>query len=150
MMNHLAAAAASAVLLAAAPAAAEPDGIDLWVKAVNKQLDHAIALPAMGRTGTAVISFQRGADGRATNIVVRSRDHILARAAQRTLARMGALPPLPSGMPGDQRIVFRMLVGDAGDVTRYERERARMIADAGRHNTELAARLSTAAELAAR
>lgn len=126
--------ATAAALLAGAPAYADP--LDGWVKAVNKKLDRAVPIPTSGRHGVAEATFERGEDGRAKAIVVRSDDRALARAARITLARVRGLPALPAGFKG-ARIRMQMLIGDFADPFAYYAQRKQMLATAQASNARL-------------
>lgn len=134
VMGVLSGLVTAATLLAGAPANAQ--SIDGWVKAVNKKLDRNMAFPENGWHGVAEATFERGADGRAKAVRVRSRNRAVARAARITLARVYNLPPLPAGYEG-KRIKLQMLVGDPLNTTGFHARRKELLAAAQVQNGRL-------------
>ncbi|MDF2496094.1 hypothetical protein [Sphingomonas sp.] len=129
---------AAAALSFGSPANAEPTSLDAWVKVVNQRIEDRMVTPASGRSGVVFATFSRGEDGRPTAVQISRTGRVLANAARRTLARIGALPPLPSGYEG-KRIRMQMLVHDLNDTSGYYQRRGVMLASANAQNLAVAA-----------
>jgi hypothetical protein len=114
------------------------DPVALWVDAVNARVDQVIAAPAHEAAGVVKVIFQRGPRGRPVDVAIHAANRDLQRAAEETIVRMGALPPLPSGYGPEQRISMELLFSNDG-LKAYAQERAAMLASAAQANHLLAA-----------
>jgi hypothetical protein len=138
-----------ATLFPVAHVQAEPSDRALakWVQKVNLEMDHWADTVRSANAGTAQISFRRGADGRATDVIVRRGNASTAAAAVEILHLIGKLPPMPKGYGSDQRVVLNYMIGEHNDLA-YRQQRSRMLASARLANLRLAAQMD-GAQLAA-
>jgi hypothetical protein len=112
---------ASPLLAEVSPSDAPPASIAAWVGTVNAQLEEATAR-TRGTTGSATAIFRRASNGRPTDIKIIAATPAMEHAARGTLARLGQLPPLPSGVGPDQRIKLQLLFDDGSDVYAFEKK----------------------------
>lgn len=130
-----------AVLFPIAHAQAETAdrALSKWVQKVNVEMDRWANGARRAEAGTAQISFRRGADGRATDVIVRRGNPSTAAAAVHILYSIRKLPPMPKGFASDQRVVLNYLIGETNDLA-YRQDRSRLFASARLANIRLAAR----------
>ncbi len=131
-----------AVVLSAVPAVAAPQdtssSLARWVDSANRQIDRVMVMPASNSTGMATVSFRRGEDGRPTDIIVAKGNRALHAAARQSILRLRNLQALPVGYDPNTRITLHLLIGDPGDVEKYNRDNKIMLADASTRNNRLA------------
>lgn len=109
-----------------------------WVETVDREMDRWASQESGAKAGTAQISFRRGADGRATDILVRRGNPSTAAAAVDALHLVRKLPPMPKGFKSDQRVILNYLIAETNNLA-YRQDRSHMIAAARLANVRLAA-----------
>ncbi len=131
-----------AVVLSTVPAAAAPqdtsNSLARWVGDCDRQIDRVMVMPAGNVAGMATVSFRRGEDGRPVDIVVAKGNRVLHAAARASVLRLRNLSALPAGYDPNTRITMHLLIGDPGDVAKYNRDHKLMIADATMQNARVA------------
>jgi TonB family protein len=112
-------------------ALAQPDSIQVegsrttvssWSTAVAQDIQEQVRYPrSIGRdstpTGTAVVRFNRGEDGKPINIVLQrsSGTSSLNHAAMAAVAQMDAIAPLPVNMASSKPIEAHIIFADSQD-----------------------------------
>lgn len=139
---------ASTAITPSATSASAPATLDEWVSDVNALLQRHVVTPRSDGRGLATVRFRRDEDGRPVDVTVTSGSPMVTRAALATIRSIKFLPPMPATMPRNQRITFKLLVGDESHLDEYELERVAMLRSAKQSNTALAARLGPASQLA--
>lgn len=125
------------------PIAAGASQLSGWVDSVNARVDRV--MPAADATGEIRVRFHRGTDGRAAGVTVIGGNSQLADCAERTLARLGVLPPLPSGYDAATPITLNLMVGkneryELANDSNWKRAVRKAHAQASAQNAQFAAR----------
>ena len=130
------------------PIATHASALSDWVDQVNTRIDQVAVEPTTLATGIVEVRFHRGPDGRPTDVTVIGGNPRLGYTARRSLARVGVLPPLPAQYGPETGIVLRMVVGDGGNTTGWQRAVRQMQLESSVKNAQLAARHEDNAQLA--
>lgn len=146
----------TALALATSATGAVAD-IEGWANTANREVQRAMPDPTSvdcGK-GTVVVSFERSADGRAINgkIVSGADNRKLAEATYTTLRRLHNLPPLPQGVPGNQKLRMVLVFGDGMTSigrSSYYAAKSAALAKAKSGNAQYAARLAAGEQVATR
>ena len=139
MINFLKTTVGALALIAATGAVASP--ISTWVDTVSKRISALTDVVdfAAPSDGQIVVRFNRGADGRATNVQFERGLRSLTPTAERALSRLGALPPLPVGYDSKMPIAMNLIIGspaslDGNEGRRFRRAYAAAVANAAKTN----------------
>ncbi len=144
---------ATAALLLGTSVAASSSELSKWVADIDQRIDRSLD-PAEPRYGTVTMRFHRGDDGRATNVAFVAGNVRLRDCAEKAIAGIGVLPPLPVGYAPSTGIVMKLIVGPSSNfgqlnsAVRMAQEVRQARREEAAHNAEMAQRYESNTKLA--